>query len=578
MQIKRTLPSIPQMFRNVKRWTEIFSVLSKYGLADWLSRLNIDFVKDRLRAPDGVALARLTQPQRIRLAMTSLGPAFIKFGQLLSTRPDLVGVELASELTRLQADVPADSFEQVRATIEREQQKPLEDIFMRFDREPIASASIGQVHLAQLPGGQEVVVKVRHSGIDRIVETDLEILAGLAQLAERVDEFRPYQPRALVSEMSRTMGRELDFRRELRNLQQFANRFCDATDVLIPEVYPALCSEQMLTMQRLDGFKLTDLAVATEKDEVRLRQAAQMPNLDYPALARRGANLYLQMIFDYGLYHADPHPGNIMIMSDNRIGLIDFGMTGRISEQLREDIESMLMAIVNQDVPLLVTLVKRVGSCPLDLDQAALGNEIADFTGHFASLAMSAFDMSGALKEFVSIVRRFQIALPGEAAMLIKVLIQLEGTGRLLDPDFSLMEIMTPFHRKLLLRRLSPLRQARKMRRLILQTEQLAESLPAAISNILEQIQRGKFDVHLDHRRLGPSVNRLVLGMMTSALFLGSSWLLSNNVPPLLFPGGEWLGIRDLSLLGLAGLMASLFVGLRLYLAIRKSGNLDQGE
>lgn len=578
MQIKRTIPSIPQMFRNAWRWTEIFSVLSKYGLADWLSRLNIDFVKDRLKAPDGAALARLTQAQRIRLAMTSLGPAFIKFGQLLSTRPDLVGVELATELSRLQADVPADSFEQVRETIEKEQGKPLEKVFMRFDPEPIASASIGQVHLAQLPSGQEVVVKVRHAGIGRIVETDLEILAGLAQLAERVDEFRAYQPRALVHEMSRTMMRELDFRRELRNLTQFARQFYEAEEVIIPEVFPSLCSEQMLTMQRLDGFKLTDLAQAAEPQAARSDVLEQMPDIEYPKLARHGANLYLQMIFDHGLYHADPHPGNIMIMSDNRIGLLDFGMVGRISEQLREDIESMLMAIVNQDVPLLVTLVKRVGSCPLDLDEAALGNEIADFTGHFATQAMSSFDMSGALNEFVAIVRRFQVILPGEAAMLIKVLVQLEGTGRLLDPQFSLMEIMKPFHRKLLLRRLSPQRQARRIRRLIMQTEQLAESLPAAISNILEQIQRGKFDVHLDHRRLGPSVNRLVLGLMTSAMFLGSSWMLSNNVPPLLFSGKEWMGIKDLSLLGLCGLLASVFVGLRLYLAIRRSGNLDQGE
>jgi ubiquinone biosynthesis protein len=576
MAIKRSLPSIPNLYRNVRRWTDILSVLSKYGLADWLSRLNIEFVKDRLRAPDGAALARLTQAERIRVAISGLGPAFIKFGQLLSTRPDLVGVELANELTRLQSDVPADTFDEVRQSIELDQGKSLDELFMRFDPEPIASASIGQVHAAQLPGGREVVVKVRHNGIERIVATDLDILGGLAQLAERVDEFRPYQPVALVAEMSRTMLRELDFRRELRHLTQFASKFRDSREIQIPEVIPELCSATMLTMQRMEGFKLGDLARCSGQGN----GSAELPVADFdrPALARRGANLYLEMIFDHGLYHADPHPGNVMVMADQRIGLIDFGMVGRISEHLREDIESMLMAMVHRDVPLLVAMVKRIGTCPLDLDEAALGNDIADFTGHFATQAMAGFDMSGALNEFVSIVRRYQIALPGEAAMLIKVLIQLEGTGRLLDPQFSLMEIMKPFHRKLLIRRLSPARQARKVRRLMLQSEQLAESLPTAIANILEQIQRGKFDVHLDHRRLGPSVNRLVMGMMTSALFLGSSWLLSNNVPPLLFPGNAWMGIRDLSMLGLCGMMASVFLGLRLFLAIRRSGNLDQGE
>ena len=580
MAIKRSLPSIPQLYRNVRRWTDILAILSKYGLADWLSRLNIEFFKDRLKAPDGAALARLTQAERVRLAMSGLGPTFIKIGQLLSTRPDLVGVELANELTKLQADVPADTFEQIRATVEGEQGKPLDEIFMRFDEVPLASASIGQVHAAQLPGGREVVVKIRHSGIERVVETDLDILGGLAQLAERVDEFRPYQPKSLVAEMSRTMLRELDFRLELRQQTQFANKFSDSLDVVIPETYPELCSERMITMQRMDGFKLGDVASRNGNGKGNGEDASGTFNIevDRPELARRGANLYLEMIFDHGLYHADPHPGNIMVMPDNRIGLIDFGMVGRISEHLREDIESMLMAMVNRDVFLLVTMVKRIGTCPLDLDETALGNDIADFTGHFATQSMSNFDMSGALNEFVSIVRRYQIALPGEAAMLIKVLIQLEGTGRLLDPQFSLMEIMKPFHRKLLLRRLSPARHMRKVRRLMMQAEQLAESLPSAIGNILEQIQRGKFDVHLDHRRLGPSINRLVLGMMTSALFLGSSWLLSNKVAPLLFKDREWLGITDLSMLGVFGMLASVFLGLRLFLAIRRSGNLDQGE
>jgi ubiquinone biosynthesis protein len=572
MQIKRGIPSIPNLYRNVCRWTEIVTVLSKFGLADWLSRVNIDFFKDRLKAPDGNALARLSQPERIRLALSSLGPTFVKFGQLLSTRPDLVGVELAAELTKLQADVPADSFEVVRQTIERGYGRPLEQIFSSFSPEPIASASIGQVHLARLPGGQEVVVKVPHADVARRVDADLEILAGLAQLAERIDEFRSLQPCALVAEMTRTMKRELDFRRELRNLTQFANQFRDTEGVHIPQVYPELCSAHMLTMEHMNGTKLGDLTGPLRPGD----QLACLANVDLAAMARRGANLYLQMIFDLGLYHADPHPGNIMIMPDGRIGLLDFGMVGRISEQLREDIESMLSAMVSRDVPLLVTLVKRVGSCPLDLDEQALETEIADFTGHYATMRMSGFDMSGALREFISIVRRFEITLPSEAALLIKVLIQLEGTSQLLDPQFSLMDVMKPYHRKLVLRRMSPSRHLRRMRRLIMQTEKLAESLPSAITNILEQVQRGKFDVHLDHRRLEPSVNRLVLGLMTSALFLGSSWLLSNRVPPLLFSGSSWLGLRDMSMLGLMGMTASLFLGLRLYLAIRRSGNLDR--
>ncbi len=554
----------------MRRWTEILSVLSKYGLADWLSRVNVEFVKDQLKSADGDALARLTKSERIRMALGSLGPTFIKFGQMLSTRPDLVGLELANELSRLQSNVRADAFDDVKQTIELEQGRPLNEVFLSFNPEPLASASIGQVHLAKLPDGTNVIVKVRHTGIEHSVETDLDILTGLAQLAEKIEEFRPYQPRALVAEMARSMPRELDFRLELRSLMQFESSFGNSKTVYIPTVYPELSTEKMLTMEFMEGYKLADVTGQNGNPK-------KHSDLDLPQIAKNGANIFLQMIFDNGLYHADPHPGNMMIMPDSRIGLLDFGMVGRISEQLREDIESMLVAIVNSDVPLLVSLVKRVGSCPLDLDEASLSNEVADFVGHFATQSMANFDMSGALNEFVSIVRKFQIALPGEAAMLIKVLIQLEGTGRLLDPQFSLMEIMKPFHRKLILRRLSPARQARKMRRLYMQFEHLAESLPQTINRVLEQMQRGRFDVHLEHRRLGPSVNRLVLGLMTSALFLGSSQMLSSKVPPLLFIK-PWMGMQDISMLGLCGCLASVFLGFRLFMAIRRSGNLDQRE
>ena len=263
-------------------------------------------------------------------------------------------------------------------------------------------------------------------------------------------------------------------------------------------------------------------------------------------------------------------------------------MVGRISEQLREDIESMLVAMVNQDVSLLTSMIKRVGNCPPTLDDAAFSNDVADFVGQYSTQNVAHFDMSGALKDFVAVVRQYQITLPPEASMLIKVLVSLEGTGRMLAPDFSLMELMKPFQRMLLLKRLSPSRQVRKMRRFYLEFEQLIDVLPARLSNILEQVQSGSFDVHLNHRRLGPSVNRMVVGLMTSAMFLGSSLMLSYKVPPLLFPtetmGPEgqivrslsWHGVHDLSALGLSGVVISIMMGLRLMWAIRKSGNLDE--
>jgi ubiquinone biosynthesis protein len=564
--MKRAIPSIPQLYRNLRRWTEILAVLSKYGLADWLSRTQIDFIKDRLRAADGEVLARLSTGARIRMALTELGPTFIKFGQLISTRPDLIGPDLAEELSQLQTQTPHDDFEEIRAVIEQDQGRPLEMIFEYFEEQPMASASIGQVHAARLLDGREVVVKVRHPGIEQVIDTDLDILSGLAHLAERLEDFRNYQPRQIVQDMSRMMRRELDFRRELRNLVQFRAMFRKDPSVSIPQPYPKFSTERMLTMERIRGRKLSECA----------ENGLSGDELD--ALARKGANLYMRMIFDEGFFHADPHPGNILLVADNRFALLDFGMVGRISEKLREEIESMLVSIVNRDVGLLVAIVRRIGRCPTNLNETALSSDVAEFLGQYATQSAASFNMAGALNDFMAIVRSYNITLPSEVSLLIKVLVTLEGTGQLLSPQFSLMEIMKPWQRLMIVKRLSPTRQLRKARRFYMQVEQLVDDLPQRVSNILDQVQSGRFDIHLDHRRLGPTVNRLVLGMLTSALFMGSSLMLSYKVPPLWFAErGPW-GIHDLSLLGLTGCIVSMMLGFRLVWAIRKSGNLDQPD
>ncbi len=569
--MKISISTIPQIYRNLKRWREILSVLSKYGLADWLSRVNLDFVKDQLKAPDGEALARLSHERRIRLALSELGPTFIKLGQLLSTRPDIVGVKLANELKQLQSDAPADPFDKIRKLVESELGQPLEGLFAEFSEEPIASASIGQVHRARMTNGDVVVVKVQHIGIEEVIRDDLDVLSGAAQLAERFDEFKPYKPIKLVGEMARSLRRELDFGREERNLQQFAAMFDKDPTVRVPKPFGELCTARVLTMESLDGVKVED------------RDALLAGGFDLDELALRGASLYLKMIFQHGFYHADPHPGNLVMLPGNVIGLLDFGMVGRLGERLREDIEEMLLSIVNQDVVMLTMILKRVGSVPFDLDDGALGSDVADFVGQHATQSLDEFDLTGALNDMIEMIRRHQISLPTEVALLIKTLATLDGTAKLLSPKFSLIEVMQPLHRSMLLRRLSPMRQVRKMRRIYVELEQIAEVLPQRLMNILDQVQSGKFDIHLDHRRLGPSVNRLVIGMITSAIFVGSALMLSYDVPPLLFPVPEGqpphvLGVANLSILGLGGVTLSILVGLRLLWAIRKSGNLDRND
>ena len=551
------ITSIPQIYRNVNRWGEIFSVLSKYELANWIGRLGPDFAKDLLKARSGAAIARLSWETRMRMAMLELGPTFIKLGQILSTRPDLIGVRLAKELQQLQTDVPADPPEVARKTVAEELGCDIDDVFAEFNDVALASASIGQVHEARLHSGERVVVKVLHKNIEKTIAVDMDILAGLAQLADRVPEFRGFRPQSAVAEFRRAIERELDFRRELQNMEEFTRDFAKNPALRIPHPYRKFSSRRVLTMEFLEGIPISD----TEKLEA--------AGYDREKLACSGADIYLDMMFTYGLYHADPHPGNIIIVSDDVIGLLDFGMIGRINDRLQENVADMLMAMVGNDPEQLASIITRIGTTPLDLDYGALSIEVADFVGHYGSMPLDQFDLSGALTEMTEMIRRYNILLPAGTALLIKVLITIEGTARLLSPKFSLVEVLQPYHKKLLWRRLSPIRRAKKLHRLYSEVEHLVELLPRGVLNILQQVESGKFDVHLDHRGLEPSVNRLVLGMLASALFLGSAMMLSNHVPPLLgamsVPGAITCGF-------------SIALGLRLWRAISKSGHLDRRQ
>ena len=561
------ITSIPQIYRNMNRWREIGAVLGRYGVAGWIDRLGPDLSKDFLKAPGGAAIARQSWEVRVRMALGELGPTFIKLGQFLSTRPDLVGVALADELQKLQTDVPADPPEVARRILEIEFGASPDEVFERFEDTPIASASIGQVHRARLKTGEDVVVKIQRAGIQRKVDVDLEILLGVAQVVERIPEFENYRPNALAAEFRRVFRHELDFSREARNMRQFAHDLQSDATVHIPQCYPEFSTSRVLTMEYVDGIKLSD----TKK----LADAG----VDLDEIARRGAALYLEMIFGRNFYHADPHPGNALVMPGNVISLLDFGMIGRIDERLHEDIEEMLLAIATQDAEHLTAIIIRVGSVPIGLDRAALSLDVADFISLYASQSLDDFDLSAALNDMTEMIRRYQISLPARVAMLIKVLVTLEGTAQLLNPKFSLTEVMRPYRKRMILRRLSPGRKIRKMRRFYAQLEHLVETLPRGLTEILEQVQSGKFDVHLDHRGLEPSVNRLVLGMLASALFLGSSLLLSREVPPLV--GDLWLLNKiplmgQISVPGAVGIGLSIALGLRLWRAINKSGHLDR--
>jgi ubiquinone biosynthesis protein len=558
------LASVPQLARNLTRVVEIVRTLAKHGLADSVARLDPGFVRRWASGLSIVRLSTLSQETRVRLVLTDLGTTFIKFGQVLSTRRDLVGPALADELSELQGNVPADPFEATRDTVERELGRPVPEVFPHFDPVPLASASIGQVHRATLHDGRQVVVKVQHPGIARTVADDLSILAELAELAEQfLPDLRSYRPVAVVAEFRRVLTRELDFRRELRNLQLFRQAFAADPGVAVPEPFPAFSTGRVLTMEYLDGVPFTRL------DKVKAAGG------DPDDLARRGAHVFLAMIFRDGIFHADPHPGNLLYLPPaaahpaGRIGLLDVGMVGRVDARLRERIERAVSAAVRRDAGKLTDLIVQVADVPPKLDTDALEGEVAEQLAYYWGMPLDQFQLGTALNDLTDAVRRFHVLLPAPLALLLRVLVILEGTGRRLSPQFNLIGLLEPYARGLVLKRMSPKRLVRQLIAGMREWDDLLRALPREVGGLLRQLHRQEVGVQLVHRHLEPSVNRLVFGLMVSSLFLGSAVMWAAKAPPLLW---------DTPVFGVFGCAVATILGFHLFRAIQHSGRLEERE
>jgi ubiquinone biosynthesis protein len=550
--------AIDRLERNARRVGEIVSVLAKYGLTDWLRSIPLTRLQEWLRSVEGQPIIELRAEERVRLALTELGTTFIKLGQMLSTRPDLVGPEMAQELSRLQSNTSADPAEVIRQTIQAELGKPPEELFAEFTAEAFASASIAQVHRARLPDGHLVALKVQKQGVETKVEADLAILAGLAELAQKhVPQSRNYEPVALVRQFRRSLLHELDFTHERRNLEEFSRHFADDDTVRFPQAYPEFSGRRVLTMDWLDGIP--------GGEAERLKASG----VDLNEFARRGAQLYLAMIFRDSFYHADPHPGNLMLLPGGVVGVLDCGMTGRLDEGLRDDIEGLLLAVAQTDAEGLTDAVWHLGSVPPDCQRDQLRADLAEFVADYAAQSISELDLSAALNGLTDIIRHNRIVLPPRLSLLLRTLVLLEGTSRLLSPEFSLAELIQPFYQKALGRRLSPRRLLIRLQRSYRDWDRLLQALPRDLNETLVRMRTGKFSVHLDHRHLDPVINRLVLGIITASLFLGSSLLWSMKAPPVL---------AGVSVFGAAGYLVAVYLGWRLYRAIKKSGDINSRD
>jgi len=504
---KRQVPSTKS--KSARR-REIVKTLSRHGLG---------YLVDRVHTRDPSP----TRPEHVRQALEELGPTFVKLGQILSTRSDLLPPEYVAELGKLQDQAPPVSSEAVRSVVAQELGRELSDVFATFDDVPLAAASIGQAHTATLADGADVVVKVRRPGVVEQVEQDLEILQDLAARAERRSEkAAEYDVVALAEEYAQTLRAELDYLKEGRTADSFADNFAGDAGVHIPRVYWETTTARVLTMERIRGIKANDL------------DALDAADIDRRELARSATRICAQMIFEDGLFHGDPHPGNFFVEESGRIGLVDFGLVGTLSERTRDELGELLIAFTEHDADRLTDAVLALGVARHRVDRPELRSDIESFLGRYAGVGLGDISITRVLDEATAIMRRHRLHLPRDLALLLKVLVMEEGLGAALVPDYQLDAELAPYARQLIARERAPEMVRRRLVASSADAAQLATELPRHLRRLVRAGEEGDLQLRItseDLQALGARVeragNRIALAVVAAAAITAGSRLLA---------------------------------------------------
>ncbi|MBM9615844.1 AarF/ABC1/UbiB kinase family protein [Desulfobulbus rhabdoformis] len=561
----RKLGAIGRTYRHLNRYHRILRVLFKYGFSDVVERLHIDqYLESGLKMINRKPreqLSRLSSPERLRLVFEELGPTFIKLGQLLSTRPDLIPADFLGELSKLQDDIPPFSGEEVRAIFEEELGRAPEEIFPTFDVEPLAAASIGQVHQATLDDGTAVVIKLQRPGIENIIAVDLEILAHIAELMEQyLEEVQGHQPMAIVHEFARSLSREIDFSIELANIQRFSQQFEGNSDIHVPEVYPELSTERLLVMEHVQGIKASQVDTLREQ------------GYDLTLIAKRGADLVMEQIFVHGFFHADPHPGNIFILPDNVICFLDFGQMGRLSLRDREDFTDLVLDLVAGNEQKVVTGVLKLTVQLGEVDRDGLGQDLGNLMDLYLYRPLGELEAGKILQDLLDLVSRHKLSFKPSLYLMMKALSTVEGVGLMLDPKLELIRQAKPFMRRIRLERMRPGRIAEEISNTGSSYLNLFRELPDDLHTILQQLRKGRMRLEFEHRglkALGVTLdrvsNRISFAIVLAALIVGSSLIILSDIPP------RW---HSIPVIGLLGFLVAGIMGFWLLLSIIRHGRL----
>ena len=550
--------------RDLGRLQEIAGVLIRYGFGDMVRRIGMSAALERtgrmLHWDDPEAMAHMAPPERVRCAMQDLGPTFVKLGQVMATRVDLLTPEWTTELGKLQNAVPALPFAQVRPQLVEDLGADPEAVFERLEETPLAAASLAQTHRAWLADGSAVVLKVRRPGIRDTVEADLRLMARLAEIVEeRAPDLRRYHPAEVVQQFSASLRRELDFAAEGRNAERIAANFAGHDEVVVPRVYWEWTSERLNVQECLQGIAGTDLA------------AVDAAGLDRAQLAATGADIVLKMVLEDGFFHADPHPGNIFYLPDGRIGVIDFGMVGRVSEQRRFQIVQLLHGLVERESAPVADVLMEWGEGGGEVDEARLQADVGAFVDQYRGVPLKDLRMGLMLIDVTTLLRDHGLSLPPDLALMIKAFLTLEGMGRQLDPDFDMAGAARPFLQRVVLQRYSPRTLLKRGRRTALDAMELVGDLPRELRRLLRTARRGRLHMQVEvtslkafGEQVDRAANRLTMGVITAALVVGSSIVMNS--------AGGGVSSRWLLALGVLGFVGAGLIGLWILLSIWRSG------
>jgi len=563
-----TLIPFGRQLKSLSRLGHVMSILTKHGFGWVAVRLHLDrFVPFRSRLVRGYpADSDLPMPStaaRLARVLEELGPTYIKLGQVLGSRADLVPPAFLEEFRKLQDRVRPFPTDEARAVVEQQLGGPIEQFFSEFGPEPFAAGSIAQAYRARTRDGRPLVVKVRRPGIRQLIEADITILGRLAELAERyIPESRVFRPTMLVEEFAQTVRKETDFVAEASNTQRFGEAFAEDPHIVVPRVLWPLTGEGVLALECVEGSPIYD-ADRLARD-----------GADRKALARHLTACFMRQYFELGLFHADPHPGNLVAQAPDRVGILDFGQVGRVSDSMRSKLGTALIAALNREFDVVLDVLDDLGALPDDLDAEGLKGDLSALVDKYAGVPLKRLDLRVLFEEMTAVARRHRVLLPRDFVLLGKSLVTLGGVALDLDPDTSMVEVIRPRLDALMRQKISPRRLLHQGLTGAYHLVSLAEQGPRQLRQVLRKINRGRLQIAFRHENLDRfiteldrSSNRIAFALIVAAIILGSSVLMQTHVRPLL-PG------TDVPLLGLLGYVVAGLLGIWLAVAILRSGRL----